>query len=362
MADPRQPTGNTSSNKKTPVASPQESATKPAPQAGQRDLIPQRTSIINHLVSDEQLQQWMKQVNEGEGAARMRQDDIATGFMNEDVLDAIAADMGMEKVILNQVNITPELIAEVPVAIAKKYGVVPVRSNEHEIWLALSDPHNVQALDDLSRLLNKRVHGMVAMEDDIERAMKRFYEGEDYHSLYDVLTESDDPGYNKKWDELDLTGEGEETNQPRVVKFVDLIFRRAVHERASDIHIEPSKRGLTIRFRIDGVLHEVPSPPAKWQNSIISRIKVLSSMDLAEKRVPLDGRIRLSMPDKKLDLRVSTLPTIFGESIVMRLLDQSSVMMGLADVGFLPSSTKIFNELIRTPNGVILMTGPTGSG
>jgi type IV pilus assembly protein PilB len=171
MADPRQPTGNASSPKKIPVASSQESAAKPDPKAGMRDLIPQPTSIINHLVSDEQLQQWMKQVNEGEGAALMHQDVVATGFMNEDVLDAIAADMGMEKVILSEINVTPELIAEVPANVAKKYGVVPVRSTEHEIWLALSDPHNVQALDDLSRVLNKRVHGMVAMEDDIERAM-----------------------------------------------------------------------------------------------------------------------------------------------------------------------------------------------
>jgi type II secretory ATPase GspE/PulE/Tfp pilus assembly ATPase PilB-like protein len=135
-----------------------------------------------------------------------------------------------------------------------------------------------------------------------------------------------------------------------------------VHERASDIHIEPTRHGMTIRYRIDGVLQEIPSPPAKWVNAIISRLKVLSNMDLAEKRVPQDGRIRLTFSDKKLDLRVSNLPTIFGESIVMRILDQSQVMMGLEDVGFLPSSIKTFNELIRSPNGVILMTGPTGSG
>jgi type II secretory ATPase GspE/PulE/Tfp pilus assembly ATPase PilB-like protein len=251
-------------------------------------------------------------------------------------------------------QITPE--------IAKKYQTLPVRYTESEIWLAIADPHNIQALDELSIITGKLVHGMVAQIDEIERTVERVYENKDYQRVYNDMTESDDISqFDRKWDEVNID-ERSEVEQPAVVRFVDLLFQKSVHERASDIHIEPSKAGLMIRFRIDGVLQDVPSPPRKWQNAIISRIKVLSGMDLAEKRVPLDGRIRLNLPNKKLDLRVSTLPTIYGESIVMRLLDSASVMMGLEDVGFLPQSVRTFRQLIKSPNGIILMTGPTGSG
>ena len=333
-----------------------------AAKSGGRDLAKLPGRSVKGI--DEKLiEQWMGQVSQGgESAARMQPDAITPELMyDEDLLEAFAADQGMETIDLNQVAFSPELIETIPVDVARKYGIVPVKFDAHEIWLALSDPHDVQALDDLERILGKRIHGMVAALDDIERVLRKYYEIEDYKMLYEDMAESDDPGLQRKWDELDLSEQGE-VEQPAVVKFVDLIFRSAVHERASDIHIEPAKNGLTIRFRIDGVLQEVPSPPRKWQNAIISRLKVLSGMDLAEKRIPLDGRIRLTMPDKKLDLRVSTLPTIFGESVVMRILDQSQVMMGLEDVGFLPHSIKIFTELIKSPNGVILMTGPTGSG
>jgi type IV pilus assembly protein PilB len=308
-----------------------------------------------------ELRKWMQQVDGNESAARMGHDLIETGLMSGgDFLETIAADMGMERIDLSTVQFSPELIQQLEINVAKKYGALPVDYNAQELWVAISDPHNVQVLDDLSRISGKHVHGKVAREDEIEKYIKKFYEPDDYTALYNDMTESDDPGFNK-WDEVELS-DTPEIEQPAVVKFVDKLFRLAVHERASDIHVEPNRMGVGIRFRIDGVLHEVVSPPRKWQNAIISRLKVLAGLDLAEKRVPLDGRIRLSMPEKKLDLRVSTLPTIFGESIVMRLLDPANVMIGLEDVGFLPETIKIFHGLIKSPNGVILMTGPTGSG
>ncbi len=308
------------------------------------------------------LQKYMDALG-SESAARMQEDVIETGIMsNDEVLDAIARDMGMEKVVLNKIEFTPDLIKQVPANIAKKFGVLPVAYSDTEIELALSDPHNVEALDDLARVLGKTIRGRVAMQEDIERLIKRFYDSDDVSNIYAGLTETGEPEQKDKYAELTVGGDREQSEQPAVIKFVDLIFRQAVHERASDIHIEPHRFGVTIRFRIDGVLHEVPSPPRKWQNNILSRLKVMSGMDLAEKRVPQDGRIRLSLPEKKLDLRVSSLPTIFGESIVMRILDQSQVMMGLQDVGFTERSVTIFKRLIKQPNGVILMTGPTGSG
>lgn len=306
--------------------------------------------------------QWIELVRGKEGAAKLRAEGVS-GLENPDeVLDAIAADAGMEKVKLSKIEFTQDLVEQITPQVAKRYGVVPVRYTEDEIWLALSDPHNVRTLDELQILLSKRVHGMVAMADEIERTIEWLYSTGDYTRIYETMTESDQDQFDKnRWDQVTISETASE-DQPAVVQFVDLLFKKAVHERASDIHVEPAKNGLTIRFRIDGVLQEVPSPPRKWQNSIISRIKVLSGMDLAEKRVPLDGRIRLTLPEKRLDLRVSTLPTIFGESVVMRLLDPTSVMMGLEDVGFLPESIETFKRLIKSPNGVILMTGPTGSG
>ena len=281
---------------------------------------------------------------------------------SEEMLESIAADMGMERISLATVDFTDELVAEIRPEVAKKYGVVPVRATATEIWLALTDPHNIEAIDKLSMLLGKTVHGVVANHAEIDRVMRRLYDKDSYKELYEQFTESEDPGtFSKSYDTLEIDEKTNEEIEP-VVRFVDKIFVTAVHQRASDIHIEPARSGLVIRFRIDGVLHQIPYPPRKWQNQIISRIKVLAQLDLAEKRIPLDGRIRLQLPDRKLDLRVSTLPTIFGESIVMRLLDPTSVMMGLEDVGFLPESVRIFNRLIRSPNGIILMTGPTGSG
>jgi len=164
---------------------------------------------------------------------------------------------------------------------------------------------------------------MVAPEEEIVKRIKRWYEGNEVTEMYEGLTDNLSGRIDTfaNYETVDL--DAQDINQPPVVRFVDLMFKQAVHERASDIHIEPTRTGITIRFRVDGRLREVPSPPKRWQNAIISRLKVLSGMDLAEKRIPLDGRIKLNLPDKKLDLRVSSLPSIFGESIVMRILDQS---------------------------------------
>jgi len=215
----------------------------------------------------------------------------------------------------------------------------------------------------LQMVINKTVVPLIASEDDLDRNIRKYYEGDEIGKIYDTFTqETTDPFAKtlKAYETIEL--DEEDRDQPPVVRFVDLIFKQAVHDLASDIHIEPARTGVTVRFRIDGVLQELPSPPRRWQNAIISRLKVLSGMDLAEKRVPQDGRIKLTLPDKKLDLRVSCLPSIFGETIVMRILDQSDILMGLEEVGFLPDSIQTFERLIRSPNGIILMTGPTGSG
>jgi type IV pilus assembly protein PilB len=313
------------------------------------------------LVDDEMIKAAMGRLVD-ESATSLKNALVQMNMASEaDILDAVASDLGMERINLNEVNFTSALIDELTPQQVEKYRVIPVKSSHDEIWLALSDPQNLRAIDDLGHVLGKRIVGVIASEDEIEKMIKKYYGADDYASLYEEMAESDDPGEMKDYGEIDIDGAPDE-DKKLVVRYVDLIFKQAVHERASDIHIEPTRQGLTIRFRVDGVLHEVQPPPKQWQNAIISRLKVMAALDLAEKRIPLDGRIKLNIPNKKLDLRVSTLPTIYGESIVMRILDASSVMMGLEDVGFLPDTVRQFNDLIRRPNGVILMTGPTGSG
>lgn len=302
-----------------------------------------------------------------ESAQSLKQTIVSQGLVSEhDILDALAQDMGYEKVNLKDITVTPELLGTIENRHALKYKVFPVRLEGDDLYLALADPLNIQTTDDLERITQKRIHPVLADELEIHKFIAHYYEGNNIANLYGNVA---DEGTAKEQADNEVdeyaaaeTKEREEEKGSPVVKYVDLVFRTAVNDRASDIHIEPTKTGMTIRFRIDGVLHEYPAPPKKWQNSIISRLKVISGMDLAEKRVPLDGRIKLNIPGKKMDVRVSSMPTIFGESIVMRLLDQSNVLMGLEDVGFLPDSIRMFGELIRRPNGVVLMTGPTGSG
>ncbi len=306
-------------------------------------------------------------IPKGEEATAIRRSSTSiptTGFQSEDFVDTLAESLGLAKVDLNRIEVTKHLIDQVPKKVARDYKIFPVEYDQTTIWVAISDPLNIQAADDLERILRKKVEVLVAKEEEIERLYKRYYEGSEISDMYQrVSTElrTDLDFMDEESTTIDVNvQEGADT--PPVVKFVDLIFRQAVHDRASDIHIEPTRYGVPIRFRIDGVCHEVPSPPKKWQNAIISRLKVMSGMDLAEKRIPQDGRIKLNLGTKKLDLRVSALPAIYGESIVMRILDQSATMKGLGDVGFLPDNIAKFERLIKTPTGVILMTGPTGSG
>jgi type IV pilus assembly protein PilB len=314
------------------------------------------------LINEEMIREVLKSGDES--AQSLKRGLIDQGFVREeDILDALAQEMGMEKVNLSQIRPTPDLIRQIDPAIAKKYQVFPVRYDESTLYVALADPLNIQATDDLERIIGKKVFGVIAPEEDILRMIKHYYETGEIAELYEDFTEESSTAVKpfKEYKEIELKEEAP-TQQPPAVRFVDLVFRQAVHERASDIHLEPQRQGVTIRFRVDGVLRDVPSPPKRWQNAIISRLKVLGGLDLSEKRVPQDGHIRLKLPEKRLDLRVSCLPSIYGETIVMRLLDQTTFLMSLEEVGFLPDNVELFKNMIKTPNGIILMTGPTGCG
>lgn len=292
---------------------------------------------------------------------------VDEGYVSEgDVLNALAHQMGMEVIDLADIEVDEEALRMVPSKVAKEFQVFPVKYEDDVLTLAIADPLNVQIVDDVKRILNVPLETVVAPQKDIELMLRRYYEKNEIKSIItkEVETETEkvrQEQQDKLIKEMEDFDGKEESSEP-VVRYIDKLLQKAYHDRASDIHVEPQKHGLVIRFRVDGVCHTVPAPPKALQKLVISRLKVMSGMDPAEKRIPQDGRIKLTIDNKKLDLRVNSLPAIFGESVVMRILDQSSVLLGLGDVGFLPDSIRTFEKLISTPNGVILMTGPTGSG
>ncbi len=314
------------------------------------------------LVNEDMIQDLIKSGHES--AQSLKRTLIQQGLVSEDdILSAVADQVGMDKINLRDIVVTEDLLALVNGRFAKQNHVFPISSDDLEAVFAVSDPTNLRPLDDLRIMLGKEVRGVLAAEEDLDTFIERYYSNDAVSKIYDKMTDDrKQDAFDKKLEEYETIDLEDDRSQPPVVRFVDLFFKAAVHEGASDIHIEPQRSGLKIRFRTDGVLHEIPAPPPSWQNAILSRLKVMSGMDLAEKRIPQDGRIKLTLPEKALDLRVSCLPSIFGETIVMRILDQSDVIMGLEDVGFLPDNVETFKRLIKAPNGVILMTGPTGSG
>ncbi len=259
-------------------------------------------------------------------------------------------------------EINPELINKVPINFAKKYEVLPISKDGEEVTVATSDPLNTFPLDDLGLLLKCRVQPAIATSqlilttinqvydrarDDAEQMMDDLNE----HSLDTVAGVLEEPE-----DLLDVTDEAP------IIKLVNSLLFRAVKERASDIHIEPFEKDLSVRFRVDGVLHEVIRPPKRIQSSITSRVKIMGGLNIAEKRLPQDGRIRLKIAGKDIDIRLSTVPTSFGERVVMRLLDRSSILLGLNEIGLLGDKLDRMERLIQRSNGIILVTGPTGSG
>ena len=239
-----------------------------------------------------------------------------------------------------------------PQEMAQNFKVLPLFKLRDTVVIASAEPTNVVLLDRLSYIFSATVEFVYSLAEDIERAINNFYgRGDSAETLIRSLEEAGRSGG------AELAGE-----ESPVTKLVDLIITQAVRDRASDIHIEPEEDFLRIRFRIDGVLHEIPSPPKNLELPLISRIKVLSGMDIAESRIPQDGHTQLEIDGKTIDLRVSTLPTITGENVVMRILDTSSVLIGLDKLGFSEEDQKKFEEIITRPYGIILTTGPTGSG
>ena len=242
------------------------------------------------------------------------------------------------------------MVKTIPADIAKKYGVVPVVADEDSITVALSDPMGYDAVDSLRYVLHGLdVQAVIAPRAEVNAAMAKIY-ADDENA--DVQTRGEDDG----------SAGDEAGDDSAVIKLANLIITTAIKMKASDIHIEPMEKEFRVRYRIDGALRKMDSPPKRLQGAIISRIKIMSKMKISEKRIPQDGRIQITVGGKDLDLRVSSVPTNHGESIVMRILDKTNLSLGLPQLGFLTDDQATFERLIKLPDGVVLVTGPTGSG
>ncbi|GAB63051.1 type IV fimbrial assembly protein [Candidatus Jettenia caeni] len=293
--------------------------------------------------------------------------DILTSLhyiTSEQIMQALSGYLGLEIITLENMDISPEVITMVPAAIAQLYRIVPVSNKNGVLTIVQADALNFEALDDLRLLLKHSIKLMLCQKDEVVRAIEKYYPKK-HESVEQLLLEfKEDTSYNAfvRGEYIDIEELKKMAATTPVKKWVNLMFLNAILDKASDIHIEPFEDECKIRFRIDGVLYEKISPPKQLGIPIASRIKLISGMDISERRLPQDGRIQLNVGGTPIDLRVSTLPTKYGESIVMRLLNKSVMSVNLNVLGFRPDELKSIHQLLNKPNGIILVTGPTGSG
>ena len=312
------------------------------------------------LISEDQLQLALTE-------QRVTRESLGTilvrmGIVNsEDLCKALAQQFGMDVVDLSKEEIPADVIKKVTPAIAKRQKVIPIKMEDNALTVAMSNPLDFLALDNLAAMLGCEVVGVLSTQADIDKAISNYYGTEEktVDTMLEELTE-EDLAIGEVAEEIAEEEPGEE--DAVVVKLVSLIILEAFRARASDIHIEPLERKFRVRYRIDGVLREVPGPPRKLCGAVTSRIKIMSSMNIAERRLPQDGRIKLSLLGRQIDLRVSTIPGLYGESIVLRILDKSSLLLGLDELGFMGDDEKEFDSILDAANGIVLVTGPTGSG
>ncbi len=306
-----------------------------------------------------------------EGLALQHEKNIKLGealvqlkfLRTEDILKAVSIQLGIPY--LNELvtdEIPLDIVQKIPINFAKRNELLPLKKNGEELEVAIADPINVHALDDLRVLLGMPIHPIIASSARILDAINDLYNrhNEANRAVMEDLTEENLDTLAQELEEpQDLLDASDEAP---IIKLVNSLLFRAVKAKASDIHIEPFEKDLVVRLRIDGVLYDIMHPPKKVQNSVISRVKIMANLNIAEKRLPQDGRIRIKIAGKDIDIRVSTLPTSFGESVVMRLLDKSKVVLSLDTIGITGRNFDTVQDLIHKSHGIVLVTGPTGSG
>ncbi|MFC1676845.1 GspE/PulE family protein [Planctomycetota bacterium] len=329
-----------------------------------------RVLIKMGVLTREKVHECLKIQKKRNGTIQIGQIFLELGLIDENQLQmALAAQRGMEYTNLDDIEIPADVIEKVPVQMAKTYRLVPIEFNEdqNELKVVLDNPDNFRATDDLSTLMGFKVSAQITDVEAMESALVKYYkEQDDKEGINDLIGEIQQDSFLADFDgrgqsiDLDELKELSESNP--VKKLLNLVLLQAIRDKASDIHFEPFENEYKMRYRIDGVLYEMIPPPRHIAAALSSRIKVMASLDIAERRLPQDGRISLTVQGNPIDLRVSVLPTMFGESVVLRVLDRSQVSLDLEKLGLRQYDLKLVRQLINKPNGIVIVTGPTGSG
>lgn len=312
------------------------------------------------IITPEQLKEGLNYQKEHEGT-RLGEALIALGYANEvQVAQALARQYQLPYVDLSKGEIPAEVIEKVPKTVAEENSILPIKLSSRSLFVACTDALDLFTLDNLRFILGTEVECALTTPSGMKKAIEKYYgktEGKEFSTLYEEMTQSDIQ-FGREEEEEE---ESEEDDAP-VIRLCTLIISDALKSRASDIHIEPMEKKLRVRYRIDGSLIEMNSPPKKLQGSIVSRFKIMADIDIAERRKPQDGRIKMTLQGRGIDLRVSSIPTNHGESIVMRILDKEKALVSLDELGFHDNDYQRFQRSIKRPNGIFLVTGPTGSG
>jgi len=314
------------------------------------------------LISEEQLEEAFK--TEQESGRGLESTLLSLGYVQEqDVLQCIGSQFGMEVVNLENISITREIVEKIEEPMVRAYNILPIFLSDNLLTIAISNPFNTNMLDDLKFMLEYEVKTVLCKKEEIEHKIVEYY-GLEEGSISNLI--------NKIGEELefaedeiavsDINNLEKMANEAPVVKLLNLILIQAIKDKASDIHLEPFESEFKVRYRVDGALYEMVPPPKHLALAITSRVKVMASLDIAERRLPQDGRIQVNIEGKNIDLRVSTLPTAFGESVVMRVLDRSNISLDFKDLGMPEKLTKRVRGFINKPHGIFVVTGPTGSG
>ena len=328
-----------------------------------------RILIKMGVLTREKVHECLKNQKQRKDTVLIGQIFLELGLIDEKQLHiALAAQRGMEYVSLGEIDIPLDVVDKVPAQMAKTYHIIPINYNKerNELTIVLDNPDNFRATDDLSTLMGFKVIARVTDSKAVEDALNKHYETQSDENINELISEIQGDTFLAEFDgrnqsiDLDELKELSESNP--VKKLLNLVLLQAIRDKASDIHFEPFENEYKMRYRIDGVLYEMVPPPKYIAAALSSRIKVMANLDIAERRLPQDGRISLTVQGKPVDLRVSVLPTMFGESVVLRVLDRSQVSFDLEKLGLRREDRELVRQLIRKPNGIIIVTGPTGSG
>lgn len=318
--------------------------------------------IQEGIINEEQLNRALEE--QRQSGERVGAVLIKLGFITEDrLVDFIAKQFHVPAVNITKLAIPKEIVTLIPLDISQKYQAIPFGLMGNTLNVAIADPGNLFVIDDLRFLTRKNIQVHVCSDNAIKKVISQFFASDDnLDDVLGMLKEEVDVDLIETAEEMDLSFLEDAAEQAPVVKLVNLILMDAIRKQASDIHIESYEKTMRVRFRIDGVLYEMMRPPLALKNAIISRLKIMSRLDIAERRLPQDGRIKLKAKGREMDFRVSVLPTLHGEKVVLRLLDKSGLQLDMTKLGFEESQHKAFREAIYLPYGMVLVTGPTGSG